>query len=136
MSETLTKALIVEAVAEANGYTHKKSFEIVETLLELIKSELESGGDVMISGFGKFCVKKKRRGNNPATGKDMMLAPRKVVTFQCSGILREKLNRKMAMAKKKYAQKDKKIVSGNQQSSNRRNRRPRKKTKRSKRGTR
>ncbi len=52
MSDTLTKANIVEAVAEANGYTHKKSFETVETLLELIKSELESGDDVMIYGFG------------------------------------------------------------------------------------
>ena len=94
MSDTLTKAHIVEAVAEANGYTRNKSFEIVEILLELIKSELESGDDVMISGFGKFCVKKKnkRRGRNPATGEDLMLAPRKVVTFQSSMKLREKLN--------------------------------------------
>jgi integration host factor subunit alpha len=42
-----------------------------------------------------------RRGRNPATGKDMMLKPRKVVTFQCLGILREKLNRKKATAKKR-----------------------------------
>jgi integration host factor subunit alpha len=69
MSDTLTKAHIVEAIAEANGYTHKRSVETVETLLELIKPELESGDDVMISGFGKFCVKnkKKRKGRNPAT---------------------------------------------------------------------
>ena len=60
MSDTLTKAHIVEAVAKANGYTHNKSVETVETLLELIKSALESGDDVMISGSGKFCVKKKR----------------------------------------------------------------------------
>ena len=96
LSGTLTKAHIVEAVAEANGFTRKKSIETVETLLELIKQSLESGDDVLISGFGKFCVKKKkkRRGRNPATGMDMMLNPRKVVTFQCSGNLREKLNRK------------------------------------------
>ena len=94
MSDTLTKAHIVEAVAEANGYTRNKSFEIVEILLELIKAVLESGEDVMISGIGRFCVKEKakRRGRNPATGKDLILAPRKVITFKCSGILKEKLN--------------------------------------------
>ena len=94
MSDTLTKAKIIDAVAEKNGFTHKKSIETVEILLELIKRTLETGEDVLISGFGKFCVKKKkkRRGRNPATGEDLMLAPRKVVTFQSSMKLREKLN--------------------------------------------
>jgi integration host factor subunit alpha len=103
MSDTLTKAHIVEAVAEANGYTRNNSVETVETLLELIKSALESGDDVMISGFGKFCVKnkKKRRGRNPATGKDLILAPRKVVTFKWSGKLKEKLNTKPKTKAKK-----------------------------------
>ena len=93
---TLTKAHIVDAVIEANGFTRRKSVETVETLLELIKSTLESGEDVLISGFGRFCVKQKaeRRGRNPATGKDMMLAPRKVVTFKWSGMLKYKLNSK------------------------------------------
>jgi integration host factor subunit alpha len=91
---TLIKARIVEAVVESNGYTQQKAFETVEILLELIKRSLETGDDVLISGFGKFCVKKKkkRRGRNPATGDDMTLAPRKVVTFQSSMKLREKLN--------------------------------------------
>jgi integration host factor subunit alpha len=91
---TLTKADIVEAVAEQNGYTNKRSFEVVETLLEIIKSALESGEDVLISGFGKFCVKEKkeRMGRNPATGEAMMLAPRKLLTFRCSGLLRDKIN--------------------------------------------
>ena len=95
LSGTLTKAHIVDAVAERNGYARKKSIEIVEILLELIKRSLESGEDVLISGFGKFCLNQKleRRGRNPATGKAMMLAPRKTVTFRCSGKLREKLNR-------------------------------------------
>ena len=94
LSGSLTKAHIVDAVAERSGYTRKKSIEIVEILLELIKQSLESGEDVLISGFGKFCVKnkKKRRGRNPATGKDLILAPRKVVTFRLSGKLKEKLN--------------------------------------------
>ena len=55
---------------------------------------LTSGEDVLISGFGKFCVneKRQRKGRNPATGEDMMLAARRVVTFKCSGQLREKIN--------------------------------------------
>jgi integration host factor subunit alpha len=59
-----------------------------------MKSTLASGEDVLISGFGKFCVKNKRerRGRNPATGEDMILAPRRVVTFRCSGKLRDKIN--------------------------------------------
>ena len=54
MSDTLTKAHIVDSVAVAKGYTCKQSFEIVEILLERIKATLESGDDVLISGFGKF----------------------------------------------------------------------------------
>jgi len=93
---TLTKAQIVESIAQQIGFTRKKSIETVETLLEIMKKALESGDDVLISGFGKFCVKDKRerRGRNPATGSDMMLRPRKVVTFKCSGKLREKTNGK------------------------------------------
>jgi integration host factor subunit alpha len=91
---TLTKEHLVSAVAEANGYPRNQTIELVETLLELIKSKLASGEDVLISGFGKFCVKKKRerRGRNPATGEDMMLEARRVVTFKCSGQLRDKIN--------------------------------------------
>jgi len=93
-SGTLTKAHIVDAVAESNGYTRKKSIETVETVLILIKRSLESGEDVLISGFGKFCVKEKaeRRGRNPATGEDMILKPRRVITFKSSGKLRGKIN--------------------------------------------
>ena len=91
---TLTKTHIIQEIADQNGYTKKQSIEVVETLLEIIKSTLASGEDVMISGFGKFCVKKKRKrkGRNPATGRSMMLAPRRVVTFKWSGKLRDKIN--------------------------------------------
>ena len=92
---TLTKAQIAEAIAESNGYPHKQAVDLVEAVIEIMKSTLESGEDILISGFGKFCVKEKttRRGRNPATGADMMLRARKVVTFKCSGKLREKINR-------------------------------------------
>ncbi len=91
---TLTKSQIIDAVAERIGFTRKKSLETVETLLEIIKSTLASDDDVLVSGFGKFCVKDKRerKGRNPMTGDDMILAPRRVVTFKCSGKLKDKIN--------------------------------------------
>ena len=92
---TLTKDALVNEVAKANGYPRNRSVELIETLLEIIKSQLVSGEDVLISGFGKFCVKEKRqrRGRNPATGEAMMLDARRVVTFKCSGQLRDKINK-------------------------------------------
>jgi integration host factor subunit alpha len=91
---TLTKAQIIESVQNQTGFPKNKSSDIVESLLEIIKSALVSGEDVLVSGFGKFSVreKKERKGRNPATGEDMMLAPRKVVTFKCSGHLRDMIN--------------------------------------------
>jgi integration host factor subunit alpha len=91
---TLTKAQMVESIQNQTGFPKTRSSEIVETLLEIIKSTLESGEDVLVSGFGKFNVreKKERKGRNPSTGEDMMLSPRKVVTFNCSGKLRDRIN--------------------------------------------
>ena len=90
---TLTKADLVQQVAKT-GFTRKHSEEIVESLLETIKSTLERGEDVLISGFGKFSIreKKKRRGRNPATGEELTLSERRVITFKCSPVLREKIN--------------------------------------------
>ena len=92
----LTKVQIVESIHNQIGFTQKRSSELVETLLEIIKNTLTSGEDVLISGFGKFCVKEKkeRKGRNPATGDAMMLAPRKIVRFKCSGKLRDRINGK------------------------------------------
>lgn len=91
---TLAKIQIVESVRNQTGFPKNRSSELIETLLEIIKSTLASGEDVLISGFGKFCInqKKKRKGRNPATGDDMMLAPRRVVTFKCSGKLKDRMN--------------------------------------------
>lgn len=89
----LTKSDIVAKVHEL-GFTKKKSVDTVESLLEIIKSTLSQGDDVLVSGFGKFCIKdkKQRRGRNPATGSDLLLRERKVVTFKCSGKLRNRIN--------------------------------------------
>ena len=94
---TLTKSDLNESIHEHNDLSRNKSSKIVENLLEIIKSTLEKGEDVMISGFGKFCVKEKnkRRGRNPATGQDLMLDSRRVVVFRCSPVLRDKVNGKI-----------------------------------------
>jgi integration host factor subunit alpha len=91
---TLTKNDIVEHLRTELGLPRNQTIEIVESLLEIIKSTLHSGEDLLVSGFGKFCVKTKnqRRGRNPATGEDIILEGRKIVTFKCSGKLRDKLN--------------------------------------------
>jgi len=83
----LTKKDIVEQVYNELEFPRNQSVEIVESLLELIKASLESGGDLLVSGFGKFTVRDKheRKGRNPATGEDLMLKPRRVVTFKWSG---------------------------------------------------
>lgn len=89
----LTKNDIIEKV-NALGFSKKKSVEIIEVLLEIMKNSLANGEDVLISGFGKFCIKDKesRRGRNPATGEDLTLSERRVVTFKCSGKLRDCVN--------------------------------------------
>ena len=81
---TLTKAHIVEKLFAENLSTKTASARIIETLFELIKQSLEEGDDVLISGFGKFCVRQKtqRRVRNPQSGEPVMLDPRKVVTFK------------------------------------------------------
>jgi integration host factor subunit alpha len=90
----LTKDDVVKALVKETRCQLNQSVEMIETLLELIKFTLASGEDVLISGFGKFCVneKRQRKGRNPATGEDMMLAARRVVTFKCSGQLKKKIN--------------------------------------------
>ena len=92
---TLTKASVIETVSTENGWTAKQSSEYVDLLIEIMKSTLTSGEDLLITGFGKFTVKEKRerKGRNPATGDDLILRPRKVVTFKCSGQLRNIINR-------------------------------------------
>jgi integration host factor subunit alpha len=91
---TLTKAEIIQSITDQIGFIRNQSSDVTETLLEIIKRTLASGGDVLVSGFGKFVVneKAKRKGRNPATGDDMILRPRRIVTFKCSGKLRKKIN--------------------------------------------
>ena len=91
---TLTKSNLIENIYNQCGFSKSKSTQMVETTLEIIKSSLESCESLLISGFGKFEVKdkRKRRGRNPHTGTDLMLDARRIVTFKCSGVLKDKMN--------------------------------------------
>ena len=93
---SLTNAGIIHSIYSHCGFSKTESIELVESILETIKKSLESGEDVLISGFGKFCVKEKneRKGRNPATGNDLILGAKRVVTFKCSTVLRDKVNGK------------------------------------------
>jgi len=85
---------IVEKISETLDLSGAEAKDTVEEMLEIIKFTLASGSDLMISGFGKFQVNEKapRKGRNPATGETMMLGGRKIVTFKCSGKLRNQIN--------------------------------------------
>jgi integration host factor subunit alpha len=91
---TLIKEHLVRRTYDNVGLSKSKSSEAVESLFEIIRNALATGEDVLISGFGKFCVKSKleRRGRNPATGEDMILGARRVVTFRCSPVLRNRIS--------------------------------------------
>ena len=90
----LTKTEITEKIQKRLNISRITSYDIMEDFLEIIKDTLETGEDVMISGFGKFCVNEKmaRKGRNPATNEEMVLPARRVVTFKCSGKLRNLIN--------------------------------------------
>ncbi|MFZ0451218.1 MAG: integration host factor subunit alpha [Desulfatiglandaceae bacterium] len=93
---TLTKAQLIDSIYRRIDLPKSQAAKVIEALLEVAKKTLEEGEDVLISGFGKFCVKEKdaRRGRNPQTGDDLTLESRRVVTFKCSGALKNKINRK------------------------------------------
>ena len=91
---SLTKAHLVDSIQNQLGLPKNFSAQAVESIIEIIKRTLENGEDVLITGFGKFCVKEKsdRRGRNHATGEDLMLGSRRVVRFKCSGKLKDRIN--------------------------------------------
>jgi len=92
----LTKAKLVDVIQKNIGLPKKNCSELMENLIETMKKALEGNDPILISGFGKFSVneKKARRGRNPASGEDMILKKRRVVTFKCSGKLRERINKR------------------------------------------
>ncbi len=90
----LTKITIAEKISEKNNLKPAEAKKTINELLEVMKTTLASGEDIMISGFGKFQVNEKapRKGRNPATGSEMMLDGRRTVTFKVAGVLRDRIN--------------------------------------------
>lgn len=97
----ITKSTIVDAISDRFKISSTEAKEVLETLLETMKSTLASGEDLMISGFGRFQVNDKapRKGRNPATGGDMILEKRRIVTFKSSGKLRNQINQNDSLDK-------------------------------------
>ncbi|MDQ6951222.1 MAG: integration host factor subunit alpha [Mariprofundales bacterium] len=91
---TVTKADIVKAVYERVGLSKAESASLVDDLFEIIRKSLENGEDVKLSGFGHFVLrnKKERIGRNPKTGVEIMITPRRVVTFRASPIMKNRMN--------------------------------------------
>ena len=92
---TLTKADIIRQVHNQHeGLSKIQATDSVEAFLSISKDSLINGSDLLLSGFGKFNVKDKkaRKGRNPQTGEELILGARRVVTFNPSGILRDKVN--------------------------------------------
>ncbi len=91
---TMTKADIVEKVYQKIGFSKKEASELVELVFGTLKSQLQAGEKVKISGFGNFLVrgKNQRIGRNPQTGEQIMISARRVLTFRPSQVLKAMLN--------------------------------------------
>jgi integration host factor subunit alpha len=91
----MTKADLVKRLQVKFGYSHKESADMLESLLDIIKSTLESGEDIKIAGFGKFEMrqKKDRMGRNPQTGESITIEARTILKFKPSAVLRQALNK-------------------------------------------
>jgi len=92
----MTKMQIIERVHEKlGGLSKQEAAETVEAVIEAIKAALERGEKTKISGFGNFVVRQKgeRLGRNPQNGQEITIAPRRVVTFKPSPVLRDAVDR-------------------------------------------
>ena len=90
----LTKAQLSEMLHEQLGLNKREAKDYIEAFFEVIAAELVEGQDVKISGFGNFEIRSKsgRPGRNPRTGEPVTIAPRRVVTFKASPLLKEQIN--------------------------------------------
>ena len=96
----MTKAEIIARIVGKVGFSKNHATDVVEATFEIIKSCLEKGENVKISGFGNFVVRSKnpRRGRNPKTGEEIIIKGHRVVTFKASTILKETINKTSSTA--------------------------------------
>lgn len=92
--KTVTRADLSEAVYRAVGLSRSESADLVELFLNEIGSCLERGETVKLSSFGSFVVRSKneRIGRNPKTGEEVPIAPRRVLVFKPSNVLKDRIN--------------------------------------------
>ncbi len=90
----MTKQEIVTTVYEKLGFSKRESSDLVEQFFRIVKQSLAQGENVKISGLGNFVVKEKqaRKGRNPQTGEVIEIAPRKVLNFKLSQVLKDEIN--------------------------------------------
>ena len=93
-AKTLTRADLTESVFKAVGLSRNESAQMVEDMLEEICSALTDGQTVKLSSFGTFAVRQKseRVGRNPKTGREVPIAPRRVLVFRPSHVLKAIIN--------------------------------------------
>jgi len=96
-AKTLTRADLTEAVFNAVGLSRNESAQMVEDILEEMAGSLQRGETVKLSSFGTFQVRSKaqRIGRNPKTGDEVPIAPRRVLVFRPSHVLKAHLNGRM-----------------------------------------
>ena len=91
--QTITRAQLAEAIYAEIGLSRNDSALLLESVLETISASLEAGEAVKLSAFGTFAVRQKgqRIGRNPKTGVEVPIAPRRVLSFRPSQVLRARL---------------------------------------------
>lgn len=90
----MTKANLIEEIYQKVGLMKKESYAVFETVFNIMKETLESGEDIRISSFGNFTLRKKfsRLGRNPQTGERIEITPRRILKFEPSQVLKNKIN--------------------------------------------
>ncbi|MCP9438739.1 MAG: integration host factor subunit alpha [Nitrospira sp.] len=90
----MRKADIANEIFKQVGIPKNEAADIVEYVLNLLKSVLQKGESVKIAGFGNFVVRNKgpRKGRNPRTGEEIGITPRRVVTFRPSQVFKKYVN--------------------------------------------
>jgi len=92
-SNTLTRADLADVVHRKLGLSRAESANLVERVLHHMCHALSEGKNVKVSGFGTFILRDKgqRIGRNPKTGIEVPIAPRRVMTFRASQIMRDRI---------------------------------------------
>ena len=95
---TLTKADLADLLFEQVGLNKREAKDMVEAFFEEVRTALETGDSVKLSGFGNFELRKKseRPGRNPKTGEEVPISPRRVLVFRASHVLKSMINEGMA----------------------------------------